>query len=310
MEKALNKPFSVKKKIKNKFNLFDRSSKSQIKRFTRSKAGTFFYLLFIILAGSFTFLPLIYCVCTSFKPLDELLIFPPRFFVHRPTLQNYQLLPELLSNLTVPLTRYIFNTLFVCAVGTVLNVFTASLCAFSLSKSNLKINKTLFLIIQFSLMFSAYTLSIPRYLIHSELNIINTYWVYILPSIPSATSVFLMKQYIDSYIADALLEAAEIDGASFFRTYWQIGLPTIKPVLLTVVLFAFRDMWAIAPSSEVFAEEIKTLQMIVPQLTAGGIARSGSSMAMTVILMIPPIIVYLFTQSNVMETMNSAGIKG
>lgn len=310
MFKYLHMPQSHGKKINFKKYIFDRNNKSQIKRYTRSKCGTFFYLLFIILAGAFTFLPLVYCICTSFKPLDELLIFPPRFFVHRPTLQNYKLLPELLSNLQIPLSRYIFNTFFVCIVGTLINVFVASLCSFSLSKSNLKINKTLFIIIQFSLMFSAYTLSIPRYLIHSKLGIIDTYWIYILPSIPSATSVFLMKQYIDSYIADALLEAAEIDGASFFRTYWQIGIPTIKPVLLTVGLFAFRDMWALAPATEVFTEEIKTLQMIVTQITAGGIARSGSSMAMTVILMIPPIVVYLFTQSNVVETMNSAGIKG
>lgn len=300
----------LRQKLKRTFHIVDKNSRSQIKRFNRSKFGTFMYLLIIISAGLFSVLPLIYCVSTSFKPLDELLIFPPRFFVHRPTIQNYKVLPDLLSSLQVPLSRYAFNTLFVCIVGTLINVFFSSLCSFSLSKSKLKFNKTIFMVIQFSLMFSAYTLSIPRYLIHSEMGIIDTYWVYLLPSIPSATSVFLMKQYVDSYIPDALMEAADIDGASFFSTYWRIGLPAMKPVLLTVFLFSFRDMWALSPSSEIFTEELKTLQMIVPQLTAGGVARSGSSMAMTVLLMIPPICIYLFTQSNVMETMNSAGIKG
>lgn len=299
-----------KQNFKRAFHIVDKNSRSQIKRFNRSKFGTFMYLLLIISAGLFSVLPLIYCVCTSFKPLDELLVFPPRFFVHRPTFQNYKILPDLLSNLQVPLSRYVFNTLFVSIVGTLINVFFASLCSFSLSKSNLKFNKIIFMVIQFSLMFSAYTLSIPRYLINSKIGIMDTYWVYLLPSIPSATSVFLMKQYVESYIPDALLESADIDGASFFKTYWLIALPAMKPVLLTVFLFSFRDMWALAPSSEIFTEELKTLQMIVPQLTAGGIARSGSSMAMTVILMIPPICIYLFTQSNVMETMNSAGIKG
>lgn len=305
-----SKSIYLKQKIKRRFHIDDKSSRSQLKRFNRSKIGTFFYLLAIISAGAFSVLPLIYCVSTSFKPLDELLIFPPRFIVHQPTLQNYKFLPELLSGLQVPLTRYTFNTLFVCIVGTVVNVFVASMCSFSLAKSKLKLNRTIFLIIQFSLMFSAYTLSIPRYLIHSKMGIIDTYWVYLLPSIPSATSVFLMKQYVDSYIPDTLLESAEIDGAGFFKTYGLIGLPTMKPVLLTVFLFAFRDMWGLSPSTEIFTEELKTLQMMVPQLTAGGIARSGSSMAMTVLLMIPPICIYLFTQSNVMETMNSAGIKG
>ena len=89
---------------------------SQVKRFTRSKVGTFFYFLFIFAMGAFSILPLIYCVCTSFKPLDELLVFPPRFFVHNPTWQNYKVLPDLLSNLKVPITRYFFNSLFVTIV--------------------------------------------------------------------------------------------------------------------------------------------------------------------------------------------------
>ena len=288
----------------------DRQSRSQVKRFTRSRVGTFFFFTFIFLAGAFTVLPLIYSICTSLKPLDELLIFPPRFFVQRPTLQNYRILPELLSNLKVPITRYAFNSLFVSVVGTLLNVFAASMGAFVLAKSNLKCKKILFIIVQFSLLFSAYTLSIPRYIIYSGIGIINTYWVYILPVIPSATSVFLLKQYIDGAIPDALLESADIDGASFFRTYWQIALPMIKPAWLTVILFAFRDIWSMIPSGTIFNEELKTLPMIVSQITAGGIARSGSAMAVAVILMIPPVLVYLSTQSNVMQTMNSAGIKG
>ncbi len=283
---------------------------SQVRRFTRSKVGTFFYFAFIFLAGAFTVLPLIYCICTSFKPLDELLIFPPRFLVHNPTLQNYKVLPELLSNLKVPITRYIFNSLFTTTVGTLANVVAASMAAFVLSKSNLKYKNKIFIVIQFSLMFSAYTLAIPRYLIYKSLNIMDTYWIYILPAIPSATSVFLMKQYMDSYIPKEMIESAEIDGASFWGMYWRIAVPMVKPAFMTTLLFAFRDLWSMIPSGTIFSEELKTLPMIVNQITAGGIARSGSAMAVTVILMIPPILIYLCTQSNVMETMNSAGIKG
>ena len=286
------------------------NSKNQVRRFTRSRVGTFFFLLFIFLMGCFTVLPFVYSICTSFKPLDELLIFPPRFLVHRPTLQNYQMLPQLLSNLKVPISRYIFNSVFVSAAGTFLNVVAASMAAFTLSKSKLKYKRIIFTVIQFSLLFSGYTLSIPRYIIYSWMGIIDTYWIYILPHIPSATSVFLMKQYMDGRIPDALMEAAEIDGANFFRSFWQVGLPIIKPALMTILLFAFRDMWAVATFDGIFTEELKTLPMIVNQIAAAGIARSGSTMAVTVILMIPPVLVYLCTQSNVMKTMNSAGIKG
>jgi ABC-type glycerol-3-phosphate transport system permease component len=283
---------------------------SQVRRYTRSKVGTFFYFTFIFLAGAFTVLPLVYCICTSFKPLDELLVFPPRFLVHNPTLQNYKVLPELLSNLKVPITRYIFNSLFVTLVGTFANVIIGSMAAFVLSKSKLKYKKQIFMIVQFSLMFNAYTLAMPRYLIYKTLGIMDTYWIYILPSIPSATSVFLMKQYMDSYVPNEMLESAQIDGASFWGIYWRIIVPMVKPAFMTTLLFAFRDLWAMIPSGTIFSEELKTLPMIVNQITAGGIARSGSAMAVTVILMIPPIVIYLLTQSHVMETMNTAGIKG
>lgn len=86
-------------------------------------------------------------------------------------------------------------------------------------------------------------------------------------------------------------------------------MPTIKPAWLTLTLFGFRDIWVNVPSTTIFTEKIKTLPMITSQITAGGIARSGSAMAMTVIMMIPPIAVYLISQSNVIEAMTSAGIK-
>ena len=286
-----------------------RASKSEAKRYTRSKVGNFFYFFFIIAAGLFTILPLVYAIGTSLKPLDELMIFPPRFFPHRPTLANYTVLPELLSNLRIPLSRYVFNSLFVTLGTTFLYVVIASMAAFVLCKSNIKFKKTIFYIIQFSLLFSGYTLEIPRYIIYTGINIVDTYWVYILPHFASTMGVFLMKQYMEGALPNALLEAAKIDGAGYFRIFWQIVMPIVKPMWLTLTLFTFRDVWAAVPSGTIFSEALKTLPTIMGQITAGGIARSGSAMAVTCILMIPPITVYMISQSNVMESMSSAGIK-
>lgn len=285
------------------------SRQNQAKRYTRSKVGNFFYILFLVLFGMFSVLPLFYSIVTSFKPLDELMIFPPRFFVVRPTWQNYRALPGLLSNLRIPLSRYLFNSLFVTIVSTMLYVFVATMAAFSICKSNIKGKNLIFIIVQFALLFNAYTLSIPRYLIYSKLNIIDTYWVMILPYIASTMGVFLMKQYMEGSVPDALMEAARIDGASVPRIFFQIVFPIIKPCWLTLTLFGFRDVWSAIPEGTVFTESIKTLPTIMTQITSGGIARSGSAMAVTVIMMIPPIIVYFISQSNVMEAMNSAGIK-
>lgn len=304
-----NKKSFFSKKVKPKKSR-NRTARAQLKRFTRSKVSTFFYLLFIICMGLFSVLPLVYCVCTAFKPLDELLVFPPRFFVHRPTLQNFAVLPDLLSSLKVPITRYIFNSVFVSIMATFLHVVCAAMAAFVLSKANLKYGKQIFYMIQFSLLFSAYTLSTPRYLIYTGLNMIDSYWIYILPNIPSATGVFLMKQYIDSYVPNELLEAAKIDGASFTKTFYRIVVPIIAPVTLTLILFFFTGVWSQVPGGEIFSENLKTLPMVMSQITAGGIARSGSSMAVSVIMMIPPILVYLISQSSITESMTTSGIKG
>lgn len=279
-------------------------------RYTRSKAGNFLYLFVLTLAGLFTVLPMLYSVLTSFKPLDELLVFPPRFFVIRPTIENYTILPTLISNLRVPLSRYLFNSIFITVVTVAIQIIISSMAAFVLSKMRLRGGTVFFIIVQFALLYNAYTLAIPQYVIFSKLHIINTYWVYLLPNLQSCMGVFLIKQYMDDSIPYVLLEAAKIDGSGNFRSFWTIVMPNIKPACLTLLLFSFSSMWAYQPSGTIFDESLKTLPAVMSQIVNGGIARSGAAMAASVILMIPPIAVYLISQSNVLETMSSAGIKG
>ena len=283
---------------------------AQYKRFTRSRAGNVVYFSFLFLMGLFSMLPLVYCICTAFKPLDELLIFPPRFFVSRPTLANFTVLPTLLEKMRIPFSRYMFNSIFISIVSTFLNIFVSSMAAFTLSKSKLKFRNAFFWIVQFSLLYNATTLGVPQYLIFSKLGIIDTYWVYILPAIPSSMGAFLIKQYVDSGVPDTIMEAARIDGANVFVIYWRIIMPMIKPAWMTQLLFSFQGIWSITPTAgTVFSENLKTLPYVMGSVSAGGTARSGAAMACTVLLMLPPILVYFVSQSTVMETMGSAGIK-
>lgn len=283
---------------------------AQYKRFTRSRAGNVVYFSFLFLMGLFSMLPLVYCICTAFKPLDELLIFPPRFFVSRPTLANFTVLPTLLEKMRIPFSRYMFNSIFISIVSTFLNIFVSSMAAFTLSKSKLKFRNAFFWIVQFSLLYNGTTLGVPQYLIFSKLGIIDTYWVYILPAIPSSMGAFLIKQYVDSGVPDTIMEAARIDGANVFVIYWRIIMPMIKPAWMTQLLFSFQGIWSITPTAgTVFSENLKTLPYVMGSVSAGGTARSGAAMACTVLLMLPPVLVYFVSQSNVMETMGSAGIK-
>ena len=247
--------------------------------------------------------------CFHLSTVYELLIFPPRFLVHRPTIGNYTILPDLMASLKVPLSRYVFNSVVISFFTTFIYIYVALMAAYAISKGTFKGRNAIFWTVQFALMFNAYTLAVPQYLIFSKLGLIDTYWIYILPPMASTMGVFLGKQYIEGYVPDALLEAAKIDGANQFKVFWSIVMPTIKPIWLTLLLFTFRDIWSAVPSGKIFSEQLKILPQVVTQITAGGVARSGSAMAVTVIMMIPPIIVFLVSQSSVAESMSSAGIK-
>ena len=284
--------------------------RAEYKRYTHSRLGNFTYFFFLILAGAFSMLPFIYCICTAFKPLDELLVFPPRFFVHRPTVENFVILPTLIEKLRVPLSRYIFNTAFITFAGTALHIIVASMAAYVLAKTDIKFKKAIFAVVQLSLLYNAYTLEVPRYLIYSNMKIIDTLWVYILPAIPSTTGVFLIKQYMDSSVPDSLLEAGRIDGAGPVSIYFKIVMPITKPAWMTLMLLSFQSLWSAMPSGTVFSEKLKTLPYVLSSITAGGIARAGSAMAAAVLMIIPPIIILVISQTNVVETMGSAGMKG
>ncbi len=296
-------------KIKGFFKLFTPKQKSAYKKFGRSKAVSAVIFTILILAGLFTILPMIYSIATSFKPLDELLKFPPKFFVTRPTLLNYKQLPSIISSLSVPFSRYIFNSVFVSVVTTVSHVLIASMAAFALSKGRFKGLPVIFLVVQLSLLYNHYTLATPQYIIMSKLHLVDTYWVYILPYLPSSLGVFLIKQYMDGSIPDALLEAAYIDGANESKMFWSIVMPNAKPVWMTLILFAFKDLWSLQPQGTIFTESLKLLPNVMSTISSGGIARSGSAMAAMVLLMIPPITVYLISQSSIVETMTTSGIK-
>ena len=287
-------------------------SQAQVKRYTRSRVGNFFFFFFLFLFGAFSVIPLVYSIVTSFKPLDELLIFPPSLFVvKRPTLENYLILPSLIESLEVPFLVYAFNSLFVTTVGTVLHVLASAAAAFVLSKSQLKYRKTIFMIVQLSLLFNAYTLMIPRYLIYSGMGIIDTFWAYILPAIPSSMGVFLMKQFYEG-IPSELCEAARIDGMSEYRIYAKIMLPLSKPALSTLTIFTFVNTWNdyLGPLIYLKTEQKKTIQLGLKMFIRQYSSDYGLIMAGSVLSLIPVLAVFLCLQKYFVEGVASTGLKG
>ncbi len=274
----------------------------------RSLAGNIANTLILLFFGFFFALPLAYAIFSAFKPLDEIFLFPPRFLVRNPTLNNFQDLLILMQQSWVPFTRYIFNTVFITIVGTAGHVVIASLAAFALAKHQFPGRQVLFQTVVLSLMFSGHVTSIPSYLVMSRLGWIDTYWSIIVPNLGYSLGLFLMKQFMEQ-IPDSLLEAARIDGAGEFRVFWIIAMPAVRPAWLTLIIFVFQNLWNTTGGTYIYSEQLKTLPYALQQIQLGGIARAGVSSAAALVMMSVPIVLFIIAQSNVIVTMSTAGIK-
>ena len=278
------------------------------KKANRSRFVDFMLALFLIILGAFMVMPIWYAAVTAFKPMDELFLMPPRFYVRHPTLNNFIQLSQILENMWVPFSRYLFNSVFVSVVATVGCVLVGSLAAYPLAKHNFPGKKMISKIIVLALLFTTQVLYIPQYIISAKLHLINTYWSLILPVIQGTMSVYLMMQFMGQ-IPMSLLEAARIDGAGEFRVWWSVVMPSVKPAWLTVIIFAFQNIWNQNGNSYIYNESMKVLPSITAQVQAGGLARAGATSAVMLVLMLPPLILFQLTQKQVIETMTTSGIK-
>ena len=277
-------------------------------RVNRSTGGDIGIFIILFIFGFLMVLPMYYAIITSLKPLDELWIFPPRFWVAKPTLKNFADLFSNLSNSWVPFSRYIFNTVFISVVGTFGHVIIASMAAYALSKKRFYGSQTIFKVIVTSRMFSGST-AIPTFIIMSKLGLIDTYWSIILPAFSSTLGLYLMKQHMESMVKDTIIEAAKIDGAGEMRIFWTIVMPMVKPAWLTLIVFSFQGLWNSTGATYIYTEQLKTLNYAISQIISAGISRAGAGAASVVFMMILPIAVFMFSQSNIVETMSSSGIK-
>lgn len=275
----------------------------------RSAGGDMGITVFLVVLGAFMFFPMYYAVIQSLKPLDELWMYPPKFYVVSPTFSNFSLMFKTLQTSWVPFSRYIYNTVFISVAGTFGNLVFGSLAAYAISKIVFPGRKLLASAVRLSLMFHATVTGVVNFLTMSRLGWVDTYWAIIVPAWGATLGMFLMQTFMESSIQVSVLEAARLDGSSEFRTYWQIVMPVVKPGWITLIIYSFKDLWATGSSSYIYSEQLKTFNYAVGQIVSGGIERAGVGTASSVVMMLVPIIVFIIGQSNVIETMASSGMK-
>ena len=276
---------------------------------SRSAGGDAGITVILTILGVFMFLPMVYAISQAFKPLDELWMYPPRFFVRQPTLKNFTDLFTLMNDSWVPFSRYIFNTVFTTVMGTFGHLFIASMCAYALAKIKFPGGKFVFKTIRSSLMFSSTVGGITSFMIMTALHLVDSYLAIIIPAWGATLGLYLMKQHMDSTVPDTVLESARLDGASEIRTYWTIAMPMVKPAWLTLIIFSFQGLWNQGSSIYIYSEQLKSINYAIGQIMAGGIKRSGASSASSVLMMMVPLTVFVISQSNIIETMGSSGMK-
>lgn len=278
------------------------------KRINRSRVGDFFLFLFLLVSSILSILPLIMIVNNAFKPLDEIFKFPPTIFVVNPTLNNFADLGVVLGTSLVPFSRYLFNTVYVTILGTFGHVIVASMCSYVLSRYNVPGGKVIFALIVYALMFPSSVTATPNYIILNWLGLIDTHWSIVLPVIGGTLGLFLMKQFMDQ-ISMEYIESAKLDGAGEFKIYWSIVMPLVKPAWITLVILNFQSLWNTYGSTTIYREDLKMLSYAINQIASAGVARTGTLNAVQLVMIIVPIAVFIFSQSNVMETMAHSGMK-
>ena len=275
----------------------------------RSAGGDAGITFMLTILGIIMFVPMYYVVIQALKPLDELFMFPPRFYVINPTFDNFSDLFTLMSDSWVPFSRYIFNTVFITICGTLGNLVFASMAAYSLAKLRFPGRNAIFQLIVTSLMFHSTVNQVTHFIILSAFGWVDTYLSIIVPSMASTMGLYLMKQFMESSVPDTVLESARLDGASELRTFLIIAMPMVKPAWLTLMIECFKSLWNSGSSIYIHSEELKTFNYAINQIVSGGIARSGAGAAAIVIMMIVPIGIFVLNQSKIIETMGSSGMK-
>lgn len=300
LEHARLKHLELSKKTKHK--------KYRKVRLSRSWWGDLLLVIFVLGFALFSAYPLVFAICNSFKPLGEMFIFPPKLFPRNFTFENFIELFNLVGNSQIPILRYFVNTLFITLCGTVGHVLLASLCAYPLAKHDFVGKKVINQMIVYSLMFSSAVTTIPTYMIINALGLIDSQFAIIIPAFGYTLGLYLMRQFMTT-VPNELLEAAKIDGANEFVIFFKVVMPLVRPAWLTLIILLFQNLWGVDGGSYIFTESLKPLSYALSQIVSGGVARTGTAAAVTVIMLIIPITVFIINQSKMLETMAHSGIK-
>jgi len=254
-----------------------------------------------------TLVPFIWILMTSLKPASEIVRIPPTFFPEQWSLNSYQ---TIFSDPKVPLARFYLNSALVSVGRVVITLFTSSLAGYIFAKFAFRGKNFLFGFILIQLMIPFQVVMIPAYLILVQLRLIDSLWGLVIPSMVDAFGIFLMRQFISTFPND-LIDAARIDGSSEFGVYWRVVMPNLGAPLATLGIFTFMATWNdyLWPLIVITTHEKRTLPLLLTWYTSQHGQRYDLTMAASVIVLIPVLLVYVFFQRWIVRGVALTGMK-
>jgi multiple sugar transport system permease protein len=272
-----------------------------------SRAGMWWIYLLLILGILLMVGPFLWMLLGSLKPQAEFLASPPTFLPEAATTGNYE---RLFTELDFP--RFFFNSALVALIVTVGNVVFCPMLGYALAKLQWRGKRLVMALVLATLMVPAGITLIPNFVLMANLGLVNTYPGLILPFLVGPFGVFLTRQFMYG-IPDELLEAARIDGANEWRTYWHVVMPITVPVLATLGILTFLGSWNSFIYPLVMAQEpgMYTLPVALATFATGDHQSDhGMLMAGSVVLVVPVLIIFILFQRWITEGIATTGLKG
>ena len=256
--------------------------------------------------GLLVIFPVLYALGTSFMKSTEILSLNPRMLPRRIDFSNYHAVWE-----NTMMLRFIWNSVFVTTITCCLRVVTAALAAYGYACFYFKGKNLFFYLTVGTMLIPGEVTLLTNYETISKLHMINTYQGIIIMFIGSATSVFIMRQYFLG-VSASIKEASEMDGCGDIRFFTRILIPISKPILVTVFITAFVEIWNVYlwPMLITNRNEMRTVQVGIAQLNSSEGSAYGVIMAGAVIVLIPSLLVFIIFQKQIINGMVTGSVKG
>jgi multiple sugar transport system permease protein len=274
---------------------------------TRRSANTIITYLVLAVMALIILFPFFWMVSTAFKPNTDIIKRPPIFLPKKPTLKHFQKV-----FMEVPYFRTLYNSLFVSGMTTLITIFFSTMVGYALAKYRVVGLNVIFILILSGLMIPPFTIAIPLYIVASQIRLVDTLWGVIIPFSISNFGIFLMRQYCMGVPQD-LISAARIDGASEFKILLRIVFPVVATGCTALGILKFLLTWndLFWPLIMLTEETKKTLTvMLATFIDFERFVDYGLVMAMTTMVVIPVILLFVVFQRRIIEGVALTGMKG